>query len=106
MSTMSGPDADGGRDEALARPTPSSVRLPAATVNGPEPVPAVAGSGGPERVPAVAGSGGPTGDPHVDAALTRLDGLEDVPLREHVAHFDAVHRALGDRLADAEGVGA
>ena len=42
-------------------------------------------------------------DDAVDEALSRLDGLEDQPLRAHVAVFDAVHGALQDRLADAEG---
>ena len=42
----------------------------------------------------------PTGDPSVDAALTALEGLEDRPVREHVAVFDAVQGALADRLAE------
>jgi hypothetical protein len=42
----------------------------------------------------------PTGDDAVDAALTALDGLEDSPVREHVAVFDAIHGALADRLAE------
>ena len=42
-------------------------------------------------------------DAAVDEALSRLVGLEDQPLRAHVAVFDAVHGALQDRLADAEG---
>ena len=44
-----------------------------------------------------------TSDDAVDQALSRLAGLEDQPLRAHVAVFDAVHGALQDRLADAEG---
>lgn len=44
-----------------------------------------------------------TGDPAVDEALDRLAGLESLPVREHVAVFDAVHAALQDRLADVEG---
>lgn len=44
-----------------------------------------------------------TTDAAVDEALSRLQGLEDQPLRAHVAVFDAVHGALQDRLADAEG---
>ena len=42
-------------------------------------------------------------DAAVDEALSRLTGLEDQPVRAHVAVFDAVHGALQDRLADAEG---
>lgn len=41
-----------------------------------------------------------TGDPTVDAALTVLDGLEDRPVREHVAVFDGLHGALADRLVE------
>lgn len=44
-----------------------------------------------------------TTDAAVDEALSRLVGLEEQPLRAHVAVFDAVHGALQDRLADAEG---
>jgi len=46
---------------------------------------------------------GSTSDDAVDQALSALAGLADQPLREHVAVFDAVHGALQDRLADAEG---
>jgi hypothetical protein len=45
---------------------------------------------------------GPTGDAAVDGALTGLADLEELPVREHVAVFDAVHAALQDRLADVE----
>lgn len=44
-----------------------------------------------------------TGDDQVDQALTRLDELADAPVRDHVGAFEAVHAALHDRLADAEG---
>lgn len=44
----------------------------------------------------------PTGDAAVDEALTVLAGLEERPLRAHVAVFESVHGALQDRLADAE----
>jgi len=43
-----------------------------------------------------------TGDAAVDAALTRLGELDAMAVREHVGVFDAVHRALQDRLADTE----
>ncbi|WP_372594660.1 hypothetical protein [Actinotalea sp.] len=39
-----------------------------------------------------------TGDAAVDEALTTLDGLAAIPVREHVAAFEAVHAALADRL--------
>lgn len=41
-----------------------------------------------------------TGDHAVDEALRALAGLDDHPVREHVAVFDSVHRALSDRLAE------
>ena len=47
-------------------------------------------------------SDGATGDAAVDEALSRLTGIESLPVREHVAVFDAVHAALQDRLADVE----
>jgi len=52
-----------------------------------------------EQVP---GSSESTGDAAVDAALTRLDELAGLAVREHVSVFDAVHGALQDRLADTE----
>jgi hypothetical protein len=39
-----------------------------------------------------------TGDPRVDAALARLDTLDELPVAEHVAQFDALHRTLQDAL--------
>lgn len=44
-----------------------------------------------------------SGDSEVDAALERLAELDEQPLRAHVSAFDAVHAALQDRLAQAEG---
>lgn len=35
----------------------------------------------------------------VDAALAYLDGLDDRPVADHVAAYDAVHRGLQDALA-------
>lgn len=48
-------------------------------------------------------AGGLTGDTAVDEALRSLDGLTERPLPAHVAAFDAVHGALQDRLAEAQG---
>ena len=45
----------------------------------------------------------PTGDQAVDEALSRLTDVTELGLREQLAVFDAVHTALRDRLADAEG---
>jgi hypothetical protein len=41
---------------------------------------------------------GGTGDVRVDAALARLDRLDDLPVADHVGEYDAVHRALQDAL--------
>jgi hypothetical protein len=43
-------------------------------------------------------------DERVDTALDLLEGLEDVPVAEHVAVFDAVHRSLQDALATLDEV--
>ena len=42
----------------------------------------------------------PTGDPAVDAALERLNELDDLDASEHVAVFESVHRQLHQRLSD------
>jgi hypothetical protein len=55
------------------------------------------------EVPPATGTSASTGDDAVDQALSVVDDLEARPLREHVEVLDAVHRALQDRLADAEG---
>ena len=44
-----------------------------------------------------------TGDPAVDDAVGRLTELTAVPLDEHPAVYERVHRTLTDRLADVEG---
>jgi hypothetical protein len=38
----------------------------------------------------------------VDVALSRLQGLEDLPVGDHVEVFDAVHRSLQDALASLD----
>jgi len=35
----------------------------------------------------------------VEAALTRLDDLDETPVAEHVVVYDEVHRLLQDALA-------
>jgi hypothetical protein len=44
-----------------------------------------------------------TGDAGVDEAVARLREAVSGPLEGQVAAYDAVHRALQDRLADVEG---
>jgi hypothetical protein len=47
----------------------------------------------------LAASEAATGDGRVDAALARLDALAELPVAEHVAQYDALHRTLQDALA-------
>ena len=51
----------------------------------------------PESVHGVATDGA------VDAALAGIADLDGVPLAEHVARFDAVHRTLADALSAIDG---
>ena len=62
------------------------------------PVPGTPDAVAPAGVPAE-----PTGDAAVDEALGRLAGIERDDLRAQLVTFEAVHGALQDRLADAEG---
>jgi len=43
-----------------------------------------------------------TGHPRVDAALARLDELEGLPVTEHRAVFEDVHRRLRDVLGELD----
>ncbi len=43
-----------------------------------------------------------TGEPRVDAALARLDELPDLPVTEHRAVFEHVHRSLTDVLGELD----
>jgi len=43
-----------------------------------------------------------TGEPRVDAALARLDELEWLPVTEHRAAFEDVHRRLRDVLGELD----
>jgi hypothetical protein len=57
-----------------------------------------AGRGRPEQ----AGERPATGEPRVDAALARLDELEGLPVTEHRAVFEGVHRRLRDVLGELD----
>lgn len=41
--------------------------------------------------------------PDVQDALAAIEGLDALPVSEHVEVYDAVHRALQDALADLDG---
>ncbi len=48
--------------------------------------------------------GGPASEgAETDPVTSELAALPDLPVEEHVAVFDRVHRQLRDRLADAPG---
>jgi hypothetical protein len=82
-----------GRDEATRAPdvdpAPGVARSPAL----PEPVPEPGSEPSPEARR--------TGDPRLDAALAELDRLPDLPVTEHAAVFEEVHRVLQGALAEA-----
>ena len=42
-----------------------------------------------------------TGHPAVDGVLASLSGLDELPVDEHVAVFEAAHDTLRSALADA-----
>ena len=39
----------------------------------------------------------------VQDAMARTEDLDEVPVAEHVARFDAVHQALADALSSIDG---
>ena len=41
-----------------------------------------------------------TGNPHVDGVLVTLAGLDDLPVDQHVAVFEAAHVGLRQALSD------
>jgi len=43
-----------------------------------------------------------TGEPRVDAALARLDELDGLPVTEHRAVFEDVHRRIRDVLGELD----
>jgi hypothetical protein len=44
-----------------------------------------------------------TGVPSVDAAITELARLDELPTSEHVGVYEGLHRQLQDALADLDG---
>lgn len=109
----SGTDGAPMRDGAavpVPRPTPGPRAVPGPTPSAPgSGLTSSAASGADraspseEHIGAGPDAGPVTGDAAVDEALRTLRGVEDRDLRSQVAAFEDVHRALQDRLADAEG---
>lgn len=46
----------------------------------------------------------PSAGAAIELAVDRLDGLDELPVAEHVARFDAVHGALTDALSSIDKV--
>jgi hypothetical protein len=55
------------------------------------------------QLPLVAQPWTPTGDVRVDSAVELIGDLANLPVAEHLAVFEDVHRRLQDTLADASG---
>lgn len=54
-----------------------------------------------DDVPVYDAAIGSTGHPEIDAALSRLDGLDGLPVDRHGEILDDVHAQLRDALAAA-----
>jgi hypothetical protein len=69
-----------------------------------EPEPGADASGLPEPPgqPSPAGSRPGTGDSRVDGAVSQLDALAGLPVAEHPAVFERVHRQLTEALDDLD----
>ncbi|WP_265523626.1 hypothetical protein [Oerskovia flava] len=55
---------------------------------------------GPPRSVPTTGPGEPGQDGAVAEALARLEGLDDAPLRDHVAAFEVIHESLQRQLTE------
>ncbi len=75
--------------------TPTEARGPADVVAG-DPADVVAAG------PGEAMADEATGEPRVDAALARLAELDELPVTEHRAVFEDVHRRLRDVLGELD----
>ncbi len=45
------------------------------------------------------GQNGPSPSPTIDEAVAGLGSLDDLPITDHPAVFEAIHRVLRDQLA-------
>lgn len=55
-----------------------------------------------DPMPGAATPAEPTGDTRVDGALAELHRIDELPVSEHVAVYDEVHRRLQDALATVD----
>jgi hypothetical protein len=56
----------------------------------------------PDQAPASQAAMASTGEPRVDAALSRLDELAELAVHEHPAVFERVHAELSEVLGELE----
>lgn len=94
--------ASGPGSEALAAPqaAPESQTMQARPASGDMPAARIAGAGEGGTMPAWQRP--VTGEPRVDAALARLDELPELPVTEHRAVFEHVHRSLSEVLGELD----
>lgn len=83
-----GTDADGAMGDAQEQPEADRGDGPAAAVH--------------DELTSVVAGRQATGEPRVDAALARLDDLAGMPVTEHRAVFEDVHRRLRDVLGELD----
>jgi hypothetical protein len=83
-----GADADDPLGDAQDQPEPGRDDEPTAAVD--------------DELASVVAGRQATGEPRVDAALARLDDLAGMPVTEHRAVFDDVHRRLRDVLGELD----
>jgi hypothetical protein len=83
-----GIDADSPVDDAQEQPVAERGDEPAAAVD--------------EALASLLAARQATGEPRVDAALARLDDLAGMPVTEHRAVFEDVHRRLRDVLGELD----
>ncbi len=100
-------------DESSPEPTGAPAAGPAATEGTGadqqvEPVVADPVAGQPAAVDAASGEDAEPdaqshsfGDPRVDEAVARTQGLDQLPVESHAAVFEQVHEAFADALSDA-----
>jgi hypothetical protein len=83
-----GVDADSPVDDAQEQPVADRGDEPAAAVD--------------DALASLLAARQATGEPRVDAALARLDDLAGMPVTEHRAVFEDVHRRLRDVLGELD----
>ncbi len=100
MEHQTGPDEPGTADAAAV-----SAAAPGAPPSGPEQPTSAAEESADLVAPTAERSGEPvpsTGEARVDAALTLLSRLPELPVSEHAELFERVHAQLSDVLGELD----